>query len=260
MKTNVTIILLIALAVCNFATAFPGPQTGKQDFPIYDSMFYKGKPDTKPDGLIASNILYEKKIWPNRQNAGTLPNQEEFKALVRATIPDPGPLVIDIESLPLRGTPEAARHNTEILSKLADWAHEAAPGKVVGYNGTNTLSNVPPPNQAFAKELASHVDAFFPSLYTFDDNREGWEKRAQAAQAEARALDTKKPIYFFLWPQYHQGTARALRYLNSDYWKFELETARRYSNGIVLWGPSGYFWDAKSGWWAATQEFAKSLH
>lgn len=81
----------------------------------------------------------------------------------------------------------------EMLAKLADWAHQAVPGKVIGFYGTNTLSNVPPVNQANAKELANHVDAFFPSLYTFDDNRAGSEK---PAQAQARALDAKKPIYF----------------------------------------------------------------
>lgn len=102
------------------------------------------------------------------------------------------------------------------------------------------------------------MDAFFPSLYTFDDNRAGWEKRAQAAQAEARALDAKKPIYFYLWPQCHDGSVKALRYVSGDYWKFQLETARRYGNGVVLWSPSHYVWDERSRWWAATREFAMS--
>ena len=239
--------------------AFPGPQSGKQAFSLYDNMFYKGKPDTAGDGLIASNILYENQIWPKRQNMAVLPKREEFEALVRQAIVSPGPLVIEVESFPLRGTPEAARHNMEILAKLADWAHEAAPGKVIGFYGTNTLSDVLQPNQALAKELASHVDAFFPSLYTFDDSRANWEKRAVAAQTEARGLDEKKPIYFYLWPQYHEGTARALRYVPGDYWKFQLETARRYSNGVVLWGPSQYAWNPRSGWWTATQEFAVAV-
>jgi hypothetical protein len=215
-KIAFAISLLIALAVSTITAAFPGAQSGRQAFPIYDNMFYKGKPDTKADGLVASNMLYGDKIWPNRHNAVALPNREEYKALVRAQIADPGPLVIDVEALPLRGSPQAARHNMEILATLAAWAHEAAPGKVVGYYGTNTLSNVPFSNQALAKELASHVDAFFPSLYTFEDNRANWEKRAAAAQAEARALDTKKPIYLFLWPQYHEGAVRALRNVDGD--------------------------------------------
>jgi hypothetical protein len=104
------------------------------------------------------------------------------------------------------------------------------------------------------------VDAFFPPIYNFDDNRRSWETRAQAAQAEAHALDSKKPIYFYLWPQYHVGSARALRYVGGDYWRFQLETAHRYGDGIVLWGPDAYAWNDKSGWWDATEKFAASLH
>lgn len=260
MKMNLANLLLFALLVFTCAAASPGPQSGEQAFLIFDNMLYKRKPDTQSAGLIASNILYGDKIWPSKQNPLALPNREEFKTLVRAETANPGPLVIDVEALPLRGSPEAACHNMEMLATLADWAHEAAPGKVIGFYGTNTLSNVPLPNQALAKELASHVDAFFPSLYTFEDSRVNWEKRAAMAQAEARALDKKKPIYFYIWPQYHEGAVKALRYVDGDYWKFQLQTARRYSNGVVLWGPSGYVWNEKSGWWAATKEFVLSLH
>jgi hypothetical protein len=36
---------------------------------------------------------------------------------------------------------------------------------------------------------------------------------------------------------------------------FKLETALRFSNGIVLWSPSRYAWNDSIGWWAATREF-----
>jgi hypothetical protein len=62
-----------------------------------------------------------------------------------------------------------------------------------------------------------------------------------------------------MWPQFHVGSARALRYVNGDFWKFELETAHRYSDGILLWASNTYVWNPKSGWWAATQECAASL-
>lgn len=131
--------------------AFSEPQSGNQTFSIYDNMVYKGKPDTAQAGLIACNILYEYNIWPKRQSVNALPKREEFEALVRETITSPGPLVIEVETLPLRITPELGKHNMEMLAQLADWAHEAAPGKVIGFFGTNTLSNVPPEDQAIAK-------------------------------------------------------------------------------------------------------------
>jgi len=238
--------------------ADPQKTTGKK-FLMFDNMAYKEKPDTSPDGLVASNAIYEKQIWPDRRSAGALPEHETFVKLVRGEAKNPGPLVIEIESLSLRGSAELARHNMEILAKLADWSHEAVPGRVVGFYGTNTLSDIPAANLPLAKELAKHVDAFFTALYTFDDDRTRWEIHALSAHDEARALDPEKPLYFYLWPQYHVGSARAMRYVGGEFWKFELETARKYGDGIVLWGSPTYVWDVKSGWWLVTEEFAKSV-
>lgn len=258
MRTNVAILLLLLSAVVGSGAALFVPQQNK-GFTIYDNMEYKGKPDTANDGLIRSNILYEQQIWPKKEDMGILPKREDFEALVRANSVNPGPLVIDIEHISLRVPEEFARRAAQMLAQLADWAHEAAPGKTIGFYGTNTFSNVLPANRALVGELAGHVDAFFPPIYNFNDDRANWETRAQAAQAEARGLDPKKPIYFYLWPQYHVGSARALRYVNGEYWKFQLETAHRYASGVVLWGPAEYVWNNKSGWWDATQQFAASL-
>jgi hypothetical protein len=266
LKNTTMLCVVLATALCVTAAVMNAPssqtatanEAGK-NFPIYDNMDYKQKPDTTRDGLIPSNVIYENKIWPNRRDAGTLPDRDTFQSLVRATATKPGPLVIDIETISLRSPLEIARHNMETLKKLADWAHQAAPGKVVGFYSTNIFADLPPANMDVARELAGHVDAFFPPMYSFDDDHARWEKRAQTAQAESRALDAKKPIYFYMWPQYHVGSARAMRYVDGDFWKFQLQTARRYSDGIVLWGSNTYVWNVKSGWWAATQEFAASL-
>jgi len=139
-------------------------QPAEKPFPIYDNMFYKGKPDTRKNGLTLSNILYENKIWPNPRDVGALPNRDALQALVRSAAVNPGPLVLDIESVSLRTSPETARQKAQTLSKLADWAHQAAPGKIIGYYGTNTLSDIPQSNFAAARELARHVHVFFPSL------------------------------------------------------------------------------------------------
>ena len=110
-----------------------------------------------------------------------------------------------------------------------------------------------------ARELAKHVDAFFPLLYTFDDDHARWEKRAQTSLAQARELDPQKPAYFYLWPQYHVRSARALRYVPGNYWKIQLETARQYADGVVIWGSRSYVWNPQSGWWDATEQFAAYL-
>ena len=259
MKIRTAFLLTVGAAMMLTVFARVKAASDDQAFPIYDNMYYKGKPNTAHAGLISSNILYENKIWPNKQDVGILPNRGSYQALVRKFISNPGPLVIDIESLPLKGSPETARKNMETLAKLADWAREAAPGRVIGYYGTNTLSKVAPANLALARELATHVDAFFPPVYTFDDDTSAYEKRAQEAAAEAHSLDPHKPIYFYLWPQYHDGTPKAFEYVDSTYWYFQLQTAHRLANGAVLWSPSRYDWNDQTGWWAATVEYVRNI-
>jgi hypothetical protein len=229
-------------------------------FALYDNMYYRGKPNTTQDGFVVSNILYEAVIWPHKVNYGVLPDRHAYEAMVRAHIANPGPLVIDIEELPLRGSPDEARQHLETLSTLADWAHAAAPGKIIGFYGTNTLTRVSPADVQYARELARHVDAFFPPAYTFDDDRATWQQRAQDAVAEAHALDPAKPVYFYLWPQYHDNTPKQFQFVDAAYWTFQLEIASHLSNGIVLWSPGKYDWNDSTGWWTATQRFARSVN
>jgi hypothetical protein len=259
MKSLAALLLLVIVA---FAAALPRGMAGaksERPFTIYDNMFYRGKPDTAREGLVASNILYEDRIWPHGEHYGVLPSRSAFVALVRLHIANPGPLVLDIEQLPLKGSPQAARKNMETLATLADWAHAAAPGKVIGFYGTNTLSRVAPSDLPYARELTRHVDAFFPPMYTFNDDRGAWAKRAQESSDEAHALGPGKPVYFYLWPQYHDGTPKQFQYIDAEYWKFELHTAALNSDGIVLWSPSKFEWNDTSGWWSETRQFAHLL-
>jgi hypothetical protein len=83
---------------------------------------------------------------------------------------------------------DTIRQRLNVLSTLADWTRADAPGKPVGYYGYNTLTGVPPANRPYAQELARHIDAFFPSMYTFDDSQGAWATRAQSEAAEDRAL------------------------------------------------------------------------
>jgi hypothetical protein len=90
-------------------------------------MFYIGKPDTKKYGLIPSNIIDECQIWPHGQNYGVLPGRGAFDAIVAAHVGNPGPIVLDIEKLPLRGSPDTIRQHLHVLATLADWTRADAP-------------------------------------------------------------------------------------------------------------------------------------
>jgi hypothetical protein len=71
-----------------------------------------------------------------------------------------------------------------------------------------------------------------------------------------------KPVYVFLWPEYHDSNA-ALRgtQIDAKYWRTQLETARKFADGIVIWG--GYDllknrprkWNEEDAWWKETRNF-----
>jgi hypothetical protein len=237
----------------------PAARAQERDFIVFDNMLYRGKPDTSTAGLAPANIVYEAWIWPHDKDYGLLPDHAAFDAIIRAHRGDAGPVILDIERLPLSGPPDVVRRHLDLLATLADWTHAAAPGRLVGFYGTHTLTRVPRQNLADARELARHVDALFPPMYTYDDDRYAWAKLAKTEAKEARAFAAGKPVYFYLWPQYHDKTPKQFQYVPVAYWKFQLATARRRADGVVIWGSDHFDWNETSGWWAATQDFVRSL-
>jgi hypothetical protein len=254
MRDKFLIAGILAIAVACFADK---SLAGSRPFTVYDNLFYQGKPDTTKAGLVVSNILYEEAIWPHKVNYGKLPKQSAFEATVIKSITNLGPLVLDIEHLPLTGDAKTVQQHLHTLEKLADWAREAAPGREVGFFGTHTLQKVDPADVADAHRLARHVDALFPELYTHGSDQDNWKKDALAAVAEAHALAPGKPVYLYLWPQYVTGSKHQFEYFSSAYWQFELSTSRDIANGVVLWSPSRFAWDDSSGWWEATEKFIR---
>jgi hypothetical protein len=228
-------------------------------FPVYDNMFFTGEPGTAAQGLLSLNIIYGGEIWPAGTAYGSLPERARFAALVARHSRKPGPIVLDIEKLPLEGDRETIARRLHVLESLADWAHAAAPGRVVGYFGYNTLTDVKPANWRYAQALARHVDALFPHMYTHADDRTAWARRAAREVREARSLAEGKPVYLYLWPQYDAHTPKQFQWIAGDYWRFQLETARRCSDGVVLWGTRFYDWNVASGWWDATIAFIQGL-
>ena len=232
-------------------------------FPVYDNTFYSNV-DLESVGAVKSNVIYEAPIaqlagqnpnhfrGPRPRGAElALPAKSAYEAYVRRTASHPGPVVLDFETLYLKGTRSAAERHYQKLRKLLEWAHEAVPGRTVGYYGV--LGNTLPRYFPLERRLAEREDALFPSLYTFSDNRPAWRARFRRIMAEAATVAPGKPVYAYLWPQYHDGTKLAGRYLTPDHWRYELETARQLCSGVVVWSP--WTSDPDRRWVDQTAEF-----
>ncbi|MCE9553736.1 MAG: hypothetical protein K8T91_10245 [Planctomycetes bacterium] len=253
------IVTLLTLAICTSdAGAEPKARPKQQqkpktpaavakpkEFKILDNMKYKGQPDLTQAGLIHCNIIYQEAIWKNRK-VDQMPDKEAYLEVVRRHVKAPGFVVLDIEN----------SSNYKHFATLVRWTKEAAPGSLVGMYGHGTET----------QELAKAVDAFFPSMYTFDDNREQWKRKMQRAVNQSRGMAPGKPVYPYLWPQYHKGAAREWQFIGGDYWMFQLRTARECgANGVVLWGNSTLkgvaqpAWRPNAPWWQSTVKFAAEI-
>jgi hypothetical protein len=220
-------------------------------FVVFDNMPPQAKMDGPAAGMAPCDII--RIPWKEKNKA---PDEEAMKTKVREIVQQPkyanqpGLLVLDIEYV----------HDFRLFINLVKMVHEAAPGHPVGFYGHGLFPEQPGKGQqADAKELAADVDAFLPSMYNFDDNREAWRRKLTALVNEARRIAPGKPVYPYMWPGYHIGTRKALHLLSGNYWKFQLETARSCgADGLVIWGNGGAHWNDKSTWREDTLNFLAS--
>jgi hypothetical protein len=248
----------------------------QRPFLVFDATLYQHKPDMGRYGIKPLRVIYAGEFWDRGQDRATLPSEQ----LVRRLAETAGSrAVIDIEHWPTHAaTQDIVQASVEKYLTLLRWFHEAAPNLNVGYYGVVPIRDywraVTAPtsveHRAWMAEntlllpIAKEVDALYPSLYTFYVDRAGWVRHAESNLREAKRLADGKPVYAFLWPQYHESN-RLLRgkFLPADYWKLELQTVKQHADGIVLWGGWGNdgpaAWDEAAPWWTVTKEFLETF-
>lgn len=205
-------------------------------FQILDNLDYVNKPDLAQYGITASNILYHEHIWPSHTSHKVLPDKGWFLSMVRARAIHPGPIVIDVEDLPIGGSNEQeVRENAHILATLAAWTREATPGHEIGFYSWNVLPDIPDKNLPWVEEIFPQIDAFFVSMYDTTDDRTAWTERAMHMIQRAHAIAPKKKVYFYLWPQYLESAPKREQFVDPEFWMFAVEQSRSYADGIVLW-------------------------
>ena len=256
------------------------PPRDKEPFMVFDSTLYADKPDLSAFGIHPITIAYAGRFgneW--MRNATQLPDKASVQEVARRIDSKFRHVVIDIEHWPLKGESSVVQEGVSKYITVLQWFKEAAPGVAVGYYGAPPLRDywraIRPPTSKEWKSysddndrlqpLARAVDILFPSLYTFYTDQGGWVRYAYGNIAEARRQANGKPVYVFLWPQYHESNRKlAGTYLPPDYWRLELETAKQYADGIILWGGWGSNnrparWDENASWWQVTKEFMTTI-
>jgi len=270
----------------NAAQSLPGHET----FGLYDSLLFIGKPDLSPYGFKRSRTVYQNELWPPKADY-TTPNEAAVRSKARAVraegVTAAVPVILDVEQYSvdvrldishLNPDTSTVDANIRKLEQIIGWfKHEAPTLKVGFYDVAAPVTGLPVTGQQPANdtELAiwkkansylipfvSHVDALYPSLYTFNTDPANWVALAQRYTSEAKRISADKPVRPFIWPQYHDVMRGplALTYIDYDYWMLQLTTIRDAGvSGIVFWGGYQRQWDDTQGWWRATLDFIAKL-
>lgn len=248
-------------------------------FKLFEFLMHSGKPDLSRLGIRRVTIV-DRDIWPEGAGKHSAPDPERVRAVL-ARIPDKkAPVILDFEFLPVTGSSETVADSRRKLERIVSMFRRAAPDRDFGFYSTLPVGDYWRATGGMGGETAfrawqrdsqrlaplePRVDFLAPSLYAHYDDRAGWVAYAKAHLGEARRLSSK-PVYAFLWPEYHPGSeAYSGKPVEADFWRLQLETVHRHADGVVLWG--GYDlgadrareWNERAPWWQETLAFVDRL-
>lgn len=243
-------------------------------FLVFDGTLYQSKPDLARHGVLPVHIIYAGDFWDPNADRDLLPEQSRVINLAERAQSADSLTVIDIEHWPTRSRDGAVEESIAKYREVLRMFRSAEPQLRLGYYGVPPIRDYwraieGQQSNAYAewqiendklRILAQDVDVLFPSIYTFYEDREGWKNYAIAQIAEARRYATGKPVYAFIWPEYH-GSNKLLGGTNieAEYWALQLETLRQHADGIVIWGGWQQEWDEDAPWWRETKSFVSKI-
>jgi hypothetical protein len=278
---GVSALTLLTLAGCSVhrvVTVAPPtapPVAAQAKFLVFDAMLYKAKPDLSQYGLTPISVEYPGVIWPGTStDMQNVPDATVVQKLAAGATQSTSMAVVDIEQWAVTGDSATVAQSVVKYQQTLQMFQQDAPSVQFGYYATAPIRDYwdvmagpqsagylawQQQNDAVAP-IAQQASALFPSLYTFYADQAGWQKYAIANISEARRIAPGKPVYVFLWPQYDASTgAQGGGYLPDAYWQMELETAKQYADGVVIWGGWTETWDSNASWWLETQQFMTEI-
>jgi len=275
-------MLLIKNRIAHFVLVFTvfilqsyvNAESSKKDFYIYDALIYKNKPDTSEYGIKKVTLLNHVHLLNDEHTKlnDRIDNYFELADINNL-------LVVNVEHWPLKNNKDMSK-NIPRYQSVIKYVKNKYPEKSIGiysmFPERNYWASLAGHNSNRYKawmtkndmlnHIVSDADIIMPSLYTFYTDKNGWVKFAEEIIKEARRNNPNKKIYAFIWPQYHVSNwLRGGDYIDSEFWRLQLETVYKYADSVIIWGG----WDDRNGthlawedeleWWQETKKFAVEL-
>jgi hypothetical protein len=239
-------------------------------FMVFNGLLYKNQPDVSSLGMIRIGGINPPASVNSHPSDAV--DEAKVRAALQVAIGGPREVYLDYEMWPTLHVPAAeVSANIQKLKRVAQLAHDVAPLVKFGYYNVlpcwdywGIVSN----DQAKIKEwqecnvrmdeVAQYIDIVMPSLYTYYNNPQGWDIQAAALLKAARRYG--KPVYAFLWPEFHLSNQLLKgKNLPGNFWRHELEFCKARADGIVIWGGWQEEWDDQAAWWIETKAFLAEL-
>ncbi|MHB1158611.1 MAG: hypothetical protein ACYC26_17440 [Phycisphaerales bacterium] len=286
----VGVMLLIAAALCAKActqpsreagpkpvAATPSPAVQPSRFIVFDARAGRFDHSSGTNaGMKTLRVLYGGEFFPKVPGGAapdmTEPNEPIVHQLGESLYADKiAYACVDLEHWPMRGVDDATiEQSMTKMMNIMGWLRLEAPDCKIGCYGIPPLRDYwralkgpeHPGYQAWVAEnkrlmkFGESSDILFPSIYTFYEDQEGWKKYAIANIQQAKQYG--KPVYPFIWPQYHDSNKKLVgRYVPVEFWRMQLEVCYEYADGVCIWGywPNGF--DESLPWWQETLRFMK---
>ena len=270
---------LIVIGITLYASLVYSYSLEKDNFRLFESTAYLNQDEMYKVGFvpieeIGTQFLWGvSKDWNNDKSASKLPPKSQVCKVIRSIDRKHKWVILDIEhwSLSTKWVSEdVVNENVQKYVKVIQWARECGPNFKFGYYGQVPISdhqsvlnkskiNDWVHQHSRLKPIIDVVDALFPSLYTSYENYNIWETLATEYIKIARELAGGKPVYVYLWPQYHPGVKdKKYEFIDKTYWRRQLELSYKLADGIVLWGgwkDGRMKWDDNAAWWVETKIF-----
>jgi|GEM_PF-909648 len=268
---------LLAALVCLVACGAALGATKSACFRVFDATLYAGKPDLSVLGVQRLSVAEPERWWGSLATSNLTARRAATMAGIAALHPQPSSLAVDLE-LPEDGNLGSTIDNVAEYQRVAQWIRDGGFGGTLGFYGLLPLNDywsaqpsAGPERAKYLQNANEHyqvlnasVDALYPSLYTFYPDQAGWRRYAISTVLSARHLSPARPLYPFIWPQYHNSNATlGLQYLDASFWQVQLDTLYVLSDGLVVWGGWDFganrqaTWDPQAPWWLALQNFLR---
>lgn len=259
----------------NVVAYFEANPIPPSSFKIWDSILgYPGRPDSLGSNIrkdiVISSDFFSGYDWAN--GILTTPEETKTRAWANQAALNNQILIINIEAweIDVRYYPEVEVQSTiDKFSQIIDWAKSAEPNLKLGIYSYvpirafwPSFPNEPGYNEWVAANerlstLANKVDYFFPSLYTFYANQNAWWETYAKSNIDI-VKKYNKPIYPFIMPRYHESATGGIasQLMSQSEFLFQLDTLKKYADGIVLWDGGSETWSDTLPWYQALNEFS----